>query len=141
MTMDWQAKWIWKKQESYGLYNQTVEARKIFRCFAPRRARLRVTADSFYRLFINGEWIQDGPCRSWPEHFQYDEIEAGGWLRPGDNEICLVARYFGTGDFHRHHPTKSLVRHARQQILHCVIALPQVDQRAVVIADSVTWPR
>lgn len=128
--MDWQAKWIWKKQDSYGLYNQTVEARRIFRCHAPRRARLRVTADSFYRLFINGEWVQDGPCRSWPEHYQYDEIDATGWLRPGDNEICIVGRYYGTGDFHR------VPRHAG---ILAQLDIEEARGATTVVATDETW--
>lgn len=96
------AKWIWRRQEDYHTYNQTILARKAFRLGADvREAKMIITADSFYRLCINGVWVNDGPCRSWPEHFQYDEIDAAAYLRKGDNMIEVVARYFGCGDFHR----------------------------------------
>ncbi|HRT09859.1 MAG TPA: alpha-L-rhamnosidase C-terminal domain-containing protein, partial [Candidatus Paceibacterota bacterium] len=64
-------------------------------------ATLRITADSFYRLFINGRWVNDGPARAWPEHYQYDVIDAAPYLQPGGNVIEVVARYYGVGDFHR----------------------------------------
>ena len=67
----------------------------------PQQATLRITADSFYRLFINGHWVNDGPARSWPEHFQYDVIDATPYLVDGANEIRIIARYYGVGDFHR----------------------------------------
>jgi len=66
----WKAKWIWKKQRSYNPRHQTVVARKEIRLGDIRQATMRVTADGSYRLYVNGEWVNDGPCRSWPEHFQ-----------------------------------------------------------------------
>jgi alpha-L-rhamnosidase len=95
------AKWVWLDGQDLTAYNQTVEARKQVRLDRPVKARLRITADSFYRLFINGDWVNDGPCRAWPEHYQYDVLDVSPYLRDGDNEIRVVARYFGVGDFHR----------------------------------------
>ncbi len=95
------AKWIWRKQKSYRVYNQTVVARKTFRLPSVKKATLAVTADSAYRVFINDAWVNDGPCRSWPEHFQYDLIDVSSCLRKGENEIRLIARHFGEGNFHQ----------------------------------------
>jgi hypothetical protein len=95
------AKWIWRQGADVHAYNQTVIARKTFRLAEPEQATLRITADSFYRLFINGHWVNDGPCRSWPEHFQYDVLDATPYLVNGENEIRVIARYYGVGDFHR----------------------------------------
>ena len=94
------AQWIWHKQPDYTVYNQTIIARKTFRLPAAGLATLRITADSFYRLYLNGQWVNDGPCRSWPEHFQYDVLDVTPYLRAGDNEIRIIARYYGVGDFH-----------------------------------------
>ncbi|MEN6383587.1 MAG: alpha-L-rhamnosidase N-terminal domain-containing protein [Phycisphaerales bacterium] len=99
--MDFAAKWIWNKQKSYKEYNRTIIARKLFESSAASRANLKITADSFYRLYINGKWVNDGPCRSWPEHYQYDEIDVTPHIISGRNEIKVIARYYGTGDFHR----------------------------------------
>ena len=94
------AKWIWRKQLRYNTYNQTIIARKKFRLPQVSKAKIRITADSYYRLYINDEWVNDGPCRSWPEYFQYDQIDIASYLKPGNNEIKVIVRYFGTGDFH-----------------------------------------
>lgn len=96
-----QPKWIWWAGEPADSYNQTVIARKTFRLEAPQEAMLRITADSFYRLFINGRWVNDGPCRSWPEHYQYDVVDVLPYLVAGTNEVRVIARYYGVGDFHR----------------------------------------
>jgi hypothetical protein len=95
------AKWIWRKQDSYTNYNDTIIARKSFSLPAFTSAQLAITADTRYRLYINGTWINDGPCRSWPEHYQYDIIDVASYLKPGKNEIRVVAKYFGVGTFHQ----------------------------------------
>jgi len=66
------AKWIWLKGADVHAYNQTIVAQQTFSLAKPQHATLRITADSFYRLTLNGRWINDGPARCWPEHFQYD---------------------------------------------------------------------
>jgi hypothetical protein len=96
-----QARWIWRQGGDVLAYNQAVVAKKKFTLGQAQRATLRITADSFYRLFINGHWVNDGPGRSWPNHFQYDVIDATPYLVDGANEIRVIARYFGVGNFHR----------------------------------------
>ena len=98
--MKLKAKWIWKKQRDYKKYNQAIIARKQFRLGEIKQATIRITADSYYRLYINGAWVSDGPCRSWPEHFQYDQINVSSYLNRGDNEIKVIGRHYGIGDFH-----------------------------------------
>ena len=95
------AHWIWHNQDDANPYNQTVIARRYFHIESVARAVVEVTADSYYRLCINGEWVNDGPCRSWPEHYQYDRIDVTGYVQPGRNEIRLVARYYGEGNHHQ----------------------------------------
>ena len=95
------AKWIWKKQKQYNTYNDAIVARKTFTLPAFTQADAYVTADSFYRLRINGQWVNDGPARAWPEHFKYDVIDVASYLRKGRNDIEITARYYGCGDFHR----------------------------------------
>lgn len=95
------AKWIWNKQPDYNKYNQTIIAKRTFRLSLPNKAFIRITADSYYRLYINQQWVCDGPCRSWPNHYQYDKIDVTSYLTSGNNEVKVIARHFGTGDFHR----------------------------------------
>jgi hypothetical protein len=95
------AHWIWRAPAEPTAYNQILMARKRFRLSDPSQGWLRITADSYYRLYINDQWVNDGPSRSWPEHFQYDELDVSSYLRSGENEIRVIARYYGVGDFHR----------------------------------------
>jgi len=99
--MELKAKWIWAKRGDYTRYNQTILARRSLRLGEVRRAVIRITADSYYRLLINGRWVGDGPQRAWPEHYQYDELDVTAYLRRGENEVAVIARYFGVGTFHQ----------------------------------------
>jgi len=95
------AKWIWTPQESYQTYNQTVMLSKNAKLPNYEWAKMYITADSWYRLKINDVWVADGPCRAWPEHYQYDILDVGEYLVPNaENTITITAKYFGIGTFH-----------------------------------------
>ena len=95
--------WIWRRQDSYTPYHQVILARKTFRLAQPGQVlsgSLKIAVDGAYRLFVNGAWVADGPARSWPEHFQYDEIDVTPYLAAGRNELAVIARHWQMGDFH-----------------------------------------
>lgn len=95
------AQWIWRGSSVHDAFNETLLARKSFTLQRPVAASLAITADSYYRLHINGTWVNDGPARCWPEHYQYDVIDVTPYLCAGVNEIRVTARYFGVGTFHQ----------------------------------------
>ena len=94
-------KWIWCAQNNVRDYNQTVLFKKEFELKKTGDATLRIAADSWYRVSINGKWVHDGPGRAYPDHFQYDTHEVGDFLKAGKNKIEVTARYFGVGTFHQ----------------------------------------
>ena len=94
------AKWIWKQQDSYNPYQQVILARKTARLGAVQQAEVKITVDGWYRLLVNGEWVNDGPCRSWPEHFQFDVLDISPYLVEGENEFVVIARHWSVGNFH-----------------------------------------
>jgi hypothetical protein len=95
------AKWIWCVQNDGLNYNQTVLFRKEFELKKTGPAILRITADSFYRVLINGKWVHDGPAKAYPNHYLYDVHDVGDLLVIGKNKIEVIARYYGIGTFHQ----------------------------------------
>jgi len=96
------SKWIWCTQQDVHGYNQTVLFKKEFGLTkAGGVASLHITADSWYRVSINGKWVHDGPARAYPDHYLYDTHEVGGLLKKGKNRIEVIVRYFGVGTFHQ----------------------------------------
>jgi len=98
--MNWQAKWIWIKDEPETSINLRVLARKSFTLGEFDRAHIAVTADTQYRLFINGHRVNDGPTRSFPWKYAFDRIDVTKFLRPGKNVLAMWVQHHGEGTFH-----------------------------------------
>ncbi len=101
--MHFDAPWITHPASGDGrTYNTYTLYRRDFKLGAvPRAGRIAVTADSWYRLKVNGQWINDGPARAWTNHYSFDTIDLEGVLRAGINRIEAEVRYFGCGTFHQ----------------------------------------
>ncbi len=95
------AQWIWCAGQDPHDYNLTALFQRQFTLPAIRQARLRITADSGYRLLVNGRWINDGPARAYPEHWLFDEYDLTPHLKRGSNTLRIIARYYGVGTFHQ----------------------------------------
>ncbi|CAK7233723.1 hypothetical protein SCUCBS95973_008692 [Sporothrix curviconia] len=60
-------------------------------------AVLHFSADTRYKLFVNGTRVSVGPARSSPWIWYYDTLDIARYLRPGKNEVVFVVlRYFVT---------------------------------------------
>ena len=128
--------WIWRRQDSYTPYHQVILARKTFRLAPSGEAlsgSLKIAVDGAYRLFVNGEWVADGPGRSWPEHFQYDEIDVTPYLAAGRNELAVIASHWQVGDFHNRPQQAGLLVQ-----LDLEVGLRPARTRRRIISDS-TW--
>lgn len=94
-TRDWQAFWIWAP----GLYmenNVHVLARREFSLASIQGdAVVRITANSRYRLWINGIEVGRGPSPSYPRWQYYDSYEVTEHLREGVNVLAVHAYCFG----------------------------------------------
>jgi len=97
------ASWIWHPQTDYTAYHRTIIARRTLRLprTALASATIAVTADSWYRLRVNGTWVNDGPARAWPEHYSYDVLDIAAQLVPGVNTLEITACFFGCGSYHQ----------------------------------------
>jgi alpha-L-rhamnosidase len=87
----WKAQWIWlsKKEESHMMLS-----RKSFLLDAlPQKATLKITATSQYKLYINGQYLIQGPARSAPHHQSFDQLEITRLLKKGINNIAVKVHY------------------------------------------------
>ena len=62
-------KWIWGDDKHIEAYNQAFEFYRSFEVSDPRESLLRITADSRYCVWVNGQWINDGPGKAYSEHW------------------------------------------------------------------------
>lgn len=70
--------------ECYLNFRTDLELAKV-----PTRAMLHLTADSRYRLWINGHFIGRGPERSWPTSMAVDVRDISDKLTQGRNRIAV----------------------------------------------------
>lgn len=69
----------------------------------PETAQLMISADSRYKLYVNGQLVETGPCKGDSEVWYYDELELASYLRTGKNVIAAEVLAFpnehGNGSF------------------------------------------
>ena len=105
----WRGHWIWLPEEpitprgflsagidqhapqAHGLFRKTVTLDRV-----PERAPTRITADSRYALFVNGNAVYRGPIRSQPRRLHYDLFDLAPFLQAGANTIAVYVKYYGT---------------------------------------------
>ena len=96
---DWSAGWIWCEGESRPR-NFYLHARKTFKLDnKPDTATLRITADSRYKLFVNGNYVGRGPVPSDPHRLSYDTYDISALLNKGKNVIAVLVHHFGQGTY------------------------------------------
>lgn len=89
---------------------------------------VNITADDYYKLYINGNYAGQGPASAWHDRYYYNNIEVTHWMEPGVNTIAVLTYYHGlicnscvSGD-----------------LRHMLCFEMNVDGRAVLVSDE-SW--
>ncbi|MBK6281293.1 MAG: hypothetical protein IPF54_00255 [Draconibacterium sp.] len=69
---------------------KTIELDKV-----PEHFNVKISADNQYRLFVNGKYVCKGPGRSDLEHWYYQTIDLGEYLKTGKNVLAAEVVNFG----------------------------------------------
>lgn len=92
--------WIWDGSHFLNLHNAYVAMRRAFSLdVVPRKALVSVSADSRYKLYVNGQLVSLGPARGYQSHQPYDEVDLAPYLKPGKNALCAEAYNYGMSNF------------------------------------------
>jgi hypothetical protein len=107
----WRGHWIWTeppaissspftgpddakaRAQAHGLFRKSFALEQVPEC-----APARITADSRYVLFVNGEEVFRGPVRSQPRRMHYDLFDLAPHLKVGENTIAVYVRYYGAAN-------------------------------------------
>ncbi|MBO4410687.1 MAG: family 78 glycoside hydrolase catalytic domain [Lachnospiraceae bacterium] len=86
-------------------HNAHVLFRKKLTLGAFRKAVLYISADDYYKLYINGVFVCMGPASSYKWAYRYNRIDVTKYLKAGENVIAvhtyyqgLINRYLMSGD-------------------------------------------
>jgi hypothetical protein len=104
----WKGHWIWvpedkveisigiglsdeqgARQESNGLFRKSFALDAV-----PARVPARITADSRYSLYVNGQEVSRGPARSQPRRMMYDLVDLSPALKAGENVIAVYVKLY-----------------------------------------------
>ena len=58
-------------------------------------AKIMISADDYYKLYINGRFITSGPCAGFNFNYYYNEIDITKALKEGENTIAVHTYYQG----------------------------------------------
>ncbi len=87
------SRWIWidknKVDDFYGEFFTT------FYC-SQRSAKIRISADSNYTLFLNGTFVNSGQYPDFPHYKVYDELDLSPYCIEGQNNLAVIVWYYGT---------------------------------------------
>ena len=75
--------------------NRHILFRRVFELGKPGPAVVFITADDYYKLYVNGVFAGQGPAAGTPDHTYYNEIDVTKFLRPGRNVIAVHTYYQG----------------------------------------------
>ena len=77
------------------IQNRHILFRNKFTLKKQGEAVLKITADDYYKLYINGRFVTQGPAPCYPHFFYYNEIDITDYLVEGENTIAVHCYYQG----------------------------------------------
>src|SRR3989304_2273315 len=92
---NWKACWIWHKGDPFTPNTYVYLRRGFFLDAAPSKAVCRVSADTHYKLYLNGQYLGNGPVLTEPRWQSYDAYDITDRLRVGENVIAAIAYHYG----------------------------------------------
>jgi hypothetical protein len=82
----------------FDLHEAYLNFRRRFTLDSTARVELTITADSRYKLWVNGQFVARGPERCFPHHQSVDLLDLTSFVRRGDN--ILAAQVYSPGYSH-----------------------------------------
>lgn len=92
-----QQSFIWLASAPTGQQACVVFRKTFALTEAPERASLRLFADTRYILWINGRYVDRGPCRFDPVAPEYDTLDVTPYLVSGANVVALLVQHCHDG--------------------------------------------
>jgi alpha-L-rhamnosidase len=125
----YQAQWIWcgdpaTKPFQFVRFHKTLDLGK-----RPENATAYIAADTFYRLWINGQLVMHGPARSSRGKVTVDPVPVGEYLVQGKNTLMVEV-------FHGVCPFEAL---AQSPGFLCELEAESGGERKILAATDATW--
>ncbi|MBQ2793194.1 MAG: family 78 glycoside hydrolase catalytic domain [Clostridia bacterium] len=98
------AKWIWATDtpacDEHAEFYEEIE-------FYGKDARIFISADSNYAIYVNGELAAFGQYADYPYDKVYDERDISAFIRKGKNSIAIHVWYYGIATASTYYPGRA----------------------------------
>lgn len=75
--------------------NKHILFRKKITLKEPTNAVLKITADDYFKLYINGRFVVQGPPPGYPQKYYYMELDVSEFITAGENVFAVHTYYQG----------------------------------------------
>ena len=96
--MIWRAKWIYHPEVDLHEKAALMFRKRVQMDQPPKIARIFVSADSRYKLYVNGSYVGNGPLKGDPYRQFYETFDISQYLIPGENVIAAYVLRFPPDD-------------------------------------------
>jgi len=80
---------------SVGRGDAHILFRRWFEAESGRQTSIYISADDYYKLYINGKFVCQGPAPGYPFHYYYNKIDITDYMQNGNNLIAVHTYYQG----------------------------------------------
>ncbi len=84
-----------KKIISNAPQNSHILFRRKFFTSGEGRVKIFISADDYYKLYINGKFVAMGPAPAYRFHYYYNEIDISEYIVLGENTLAVHTYYQG----------------------------------------------
>lgn len=75
--------------------NSHILFRKNFTIDKCEDTFIYISADDYYKLYINGQFVCQGPAAAYPFHYYYNKVDISKYLKKGENTVAIHTYYQG----------------------------------------------
>ncbi len=75
--------------------NDHVHFRKKFHLKDCQEVRIRISADDYYKLYVNGIYVCQGPAPGYADAYRYNEVDLTSYVKKGENILAVHVYYQG----------------------------------------------
>ncbi len=77
------------------LKNSRCRFKKIFLAKTGSNYKIKISADDYYKLYINGNFVCQGPAPAYEDSYYYNEADVTGFVSDGENLMEVEVYYQG----------------------------------------------
>lgn len=93
------ARFVWLDRTGSGRNLYAMFRKSVDITGTVKNAAIHIFADTFYKLYVNGTFVEYGPIRFDPRFPQFDTHDIRAHLKPGRNVIAVLVNHFGMKTF------------------------------------------